>query len=121
MKFIIDLIEDVREEIGNHEAYTLTVGLLKQDEENSNKLIYSGEALLGRMEIDTETRKLLLNIDKKEKSLSIGVLIPQLLILDIDTMMYEIQINVNTEHQNMEVLGFGKNNEAMRYILFIKI
>lgn len=28
MKFIIDLLEDVREQIGNHEEYIVTAGLL---------------------------------------------------------------------------------------------
>ena len=43
MKFIIDLIEDVREQIGNHEEYIVTAGLLKADENYSNKLIYAGD------------------------------------------------------------------------------
>ena len=42
MKFIIDLIEDVREQIGNHEEYLVTAGLLKEDIEDKSKLIYAG-------------------------------------------------------------------------------
>ena len=41
MRVIIDLIEDVREQIGNHEAYEVMAGLLKTDAQddmtNSNK------------------------------------------------------------------------------------
>mgnify|MGYP000520709788 FL=1 len=44
MRVIIDLIEDVREQIGNHEAYEVTAGLLKTDAQDSEKLIYAGEA-----------------------------------------------------------------------------
>jgi hypothetical protein len=39
MKFIIDLIEDVREQIGNHEAYVMTAGLLKENPEDPGKLV----------------------------------------------------------------------------------
>ena len=52
MKFIIDLIEDIREQIGNQEAYTITAGLLKEDPKDNSKLIYSGEAPLNTYHMD---------------------------------------------------------------------
>jgi hypothetical protein len=36
-------------------------------------------------------------------------------------MMFELRMNVNAEYQDMEIVGFGKNDEEKRYILFIKI
>jgi hypothetical protein len=121
MKFIIDLIEDVREQIANHEDYSVTVGLLKKDTEDSTKLIYSGEAFLNTYHIDNQKNKLYFSVENTDKKVTIGELIPNLVILDMKAMMYELSIHVNAKYREMEVIGFGKNDEAMRYILFIKI
>ena len=121
MKFIIDLIEDVREQIGNHEEYVVTAGLLKTDENDSDKLIYAGEAPLNIAKLDDETKQLNFKIDGSDKRVTIGALIPPLLILDMDTMMYELRMDVNVQYSDVEVVGFGKNEEEKKYILFIKI
>ncbi len=121
MKFIIDIIEDVREQIGNHEEYVVTAGLLKADENDSSKLIYAGEAPLNLIVVDEETRQLNFKIDGSDTRVTIGELIPPLLILDMDAMMYELKMDVNVQYPDMEVIGFGKNDEQKKYILFIKI
>ncbi|PHS40099.1 MAG: hypothetical protein COB07_05145 [Sulfurovum sp.] len=121
MKFIIDLIEDVREQIGNHEEYVVTAGLLKADENDSNKLIYAGEAPVNIASINDDEKQLNFKIDTSDMRVTIGALIPPLLILDMDAMMYELRMDVNTQYRNMEIVGFGKNDEEKRYILFIKI
>ena len=121
MKFIIDLIEDVREQIGNHEEYIVTAGLLKADENDSEKLIYAGEVPLNLANLNDETKQLDFKIDGSNMKVTIGALIPPLLILDMDAMMYELKMDVNAEYKSMEIVGFGKNDEQKRYILFIKI
>ncbi len=121
MKFIIDLIEDIREQIGNQEAYTITAGLLKEDPTDSNKLIYSGEAILNTYQIDEIKKQLIFEIDSSDSTIAVGELIPPLLISDMDKMMFELRIDVNVQYNDMEVIGFGKNEEEKRYILFIKI
>ena len=121
MKYIIDLIEDVREQIGNHEEYVVTAGLLKADKNDSSKLIYAGEAPLHLAMLDDEKKQLLFKIDASDKKVTIGALIPPLLILDMDAMMYELKMDVNEQYKNMEIVSFGKNDEQKRYILFIKI
>jgi len=121
MKFIIDLIEDVREQIGNHEEYVVTAGLLKVDENDSDKLIYAGEAPLNIASLNHETKQLDFKIDGSDLRVTIGELIPPLLIQDMDTMMYELKMDVNAQYKDMEIVGFGKNDEQKRYILFIKI
>ena len=121
MKFIIDLIEDVREQIGNHEDYVVTAGLLKEDAKDTTKLIYAGEASLNLATLDEESKQLKFKIDGSDKQETIGALIPPLLILDMDAMMYELRMDVNTQYSNMEIVGFGKNDEDKKYILFIKI
>ena len=119
MKFIIDLIEDVREQIGNHEEYVVMAGLLKEDAEDKSKLIYAGEALLNLVVLNDEKKQLSFKIDGSDKRVTIGALIPPLLILDMDAMMYELRMDVNEQYKNMEIVGFGKNDEQKKYILFI--
>jgi len=121
MKFIIDLIEDVREQIGNNESYTVAAGLLKEDKSDSSKLIYSGEAIVNSVDTDNSAKQLIFKLDGSDTKMTIGELIPPLLISDMETMMYELKMDVNVQYQNMEIVGFGKNDEEKRYILFIKI
>lgn len=121
MKFIIDLIEDVREQIGNHEGYVVTAGLLKADENDSTKLIYAGEAPLNLAILDDDSKQLNFKIDGSELKVTIGALIPPLLIQDMDVMMYGLKMDVNSQYNDMEIVGFGKNDEEKKYILFIKI
>jgi hypothetical protein len=121
MKFIIDLIEDIREQIGNQEDYTLTAGLLKEDPNDSNTLLYAGEATLNTQHIDEVKEQLLFEIDGSDSKITVGELLPPLLISDMKHMMFELRMNVNAEYQDMEIVGFGKNDEEKRYILFIKI
>jgi len=121
MKYIIDLIEDIREQISNNEDYIIRAGLLKADERDSTKLIYAGEASLNLATLDNEAKQLNFKIDSSDNRVTIGALIPPLLILDTGTMMYELRIDVNEQYQNMEVVSFGKNEEMKKYILFIKI
>jgi len=121
MKFIIDLIEDVREQIDNHEEYEVTAGLLKADENDITKLVYAGEAPLNLSILDEENKQLNFKIDGSDNRVTIEALIPPLLIQDMDAMMYELKMDVNVQYSNMEIVGFGKNDEQKKYILFIKI
>ena len=121
MKFIIDLIEDVREQIGNNEEYLVTAGLLKEDAKDKSKLIYAGEAPLNLFILNEQKRQLLFKIDGSDKRVTIGELISKLLILGMDAMMYELRMDINEQYKEMEIVGFGKNDEEKRYILFIKI
>ena len=121
MKYIIDLIEDIREQIGNHEGYVVTAGLLKADENDDSKLIYAGEAPLNLAVLNDEIKQLNFKIDGSEMRVTVGALVPPLLIQDMDAMMYELRMDVNTQYSDMEIVGFGKNDEDKKYILFIKV
>ena len=121
MRVIIDLIEDVREQIGNHETYEVTAGLLKADAQNSEQLIYAGEAPLNSVELEREKRQLTFKIDGSDKKLTIGELIPSVLILDMEAMLFELKMDVNAQYKDIKIVGFGKNDEEKKYILFIKI
>ena len=121
MKYIIDLIEDVREEIGNQEDFVLTAMLLKENPEDLEKLTYAGEAPLNIFNIDISNKQLKFKIDGSQSRITVGELIPSLLILDMDAMMYELRMDINVQYSDMEIVGFGKNDEEKKYILFIKI
>jgi len=121
MKVVIDLIEDIRESIGNAEAYVFTAGLLKEDSADPARLIYVGEAKLTSFALDETRRALVFGIEGSKDEITVGEVIPPLLIADMDVMMYEVRVDVNVQYSDMEVVGFGKNDEAQRYVLFIKI
>ncbi len=120
MKFTIDLIEDIREQIGNQEAYVITAGLLKENPEDLNTLTYAGEASLNVFHMDEIRKELIFEIDGSDTKITVGELIPPLLISDMDKMMYALIIDVNAQYSDMEIVGFGKNDEDKKYILFIK-
>ena len=121
MKVVIDLIEGIRESIGNAEGYVLTAGLLKEDPNDPSRLIYAGEAKLTSFQLDETKKALVFAIENSNGEITVGEVIPPLLIADMDVMMYEVKVNVNAQYSDMEVVGFGKNDEAQRYVLFIKI
>jgi hypothetical protein len=121
MKVIIDLIEDIRESIANAEEYELRAGLLKEDPSNPSRLVYAGEAPLNAFELDEEKKQLLFKIDGSGTKIDVGALIPELLILGMDAMMYELRMAVNAQYREVEIIGFGKNEEEKAYILFIKL
>ncbi len=121
MKYIIDLIEDVRESIGNSGEFLLSAILLKENPDNLKQLIYAGESPLNTFNIDKEQKRLLFNINGSTTRITVESLIPSLVILDMDAMMYELRMDVNSQYQNIEIIGFGKNMEEKKYILFIKI
>jgi len=121
MKVIIDLIEDIRESIGNAEEYTVYAGLLKKDTDDASRLIYMGEAPLGSYTLENKRKELLFHVGNGGKKVTIGELLPALLILDMQSMMYPLKMDVSTQYKGMEIVGFGKNDEEKHYILFIKI
>lgn len=121
MKFIIDLIEDIRVEIGNKPDFTVHAMLLKEDGNDPEKLIYGGEAGLNHFALDDDKRKLEVKIDGSSELLKIAELIKPLLILDMNKMMYEVRVNVNHQYSDVEVIGFGKSMEEKKYFFFIKL
>ena len=121
MKVVIDLIEDIRESIANAREYRLTAGLLKEDSGDPSKLIYAGEAPINGYAVEHDAKQLRFFIDGSENEVRVGDLIPELLIMDMDAMMYELRLDVNAQYKNMEIVGFGKNDEEQRYVLFIKV
>lgn len=121
MKVIIDLIEDIREEIGNQEDFIVTAMLLKEHPEDADKLAYAGEAPLNLFTLDDSKKQLIFKIDGSQNRITVGELVKPLLILPMDAMMHEIRMDVNAVYSDIEIVGFGKSMEEKKYILFIRI
>lgn len=122
MKVIIDLIEDIREEIDNQKNFILTVMLLKENPEDTEKLLCAGEASIVLFELDESLKQLVFKIDSSgDVKVTIGELLKPLLKLPMNTMMHELRIDVNAQYPDTEVIGFGKSFEDKKYILFIKL
>ena len=119
MKVIIDLIEDIRESIHNNENYRVTAMLLKEDINDKKNLIYAGEAFVASFYVDKISKELILNLDRDEEPLKVGELVKHLLIMDMDTMMYEVKLAVSDSHEPQSLVGFGFNATDSKYALFI--
>lgn len=120
MRYIIDLVDDIREETTDIDGYMLHTMLLRDDPKNSEQLISVGEATIGGFSRENDLKKLTFTIDK-EKILYLEDVIKHLLILPIEDMMCELHIAINLEYPSVEVIGFGKNTSEKKYFLFIKI
>ena len=121
MKVIIDLIEDIREEISNQEDFILTAMLLREDDSNPERLIYAGEAPISEYVLDDRDRKLIFKINRSASIMHIGDLVKHLLVLPMADMMYELRVDIETHHNAVAIVGFGKSLQEKKYLLFIKL
>lgn len=119
MKVVIDLIEDIRESIQNSEEYQLTAMLLKEDELDKKNLVYAGEAPIGSFYLDEISKELIFSIEQEINPLLVGELVKHLLILDMDSMMYEVKLVISENHTPKSLVGFGFNATDKKYVLFI--
>jgi hypothetical protein len=113
-------IEDIRESIANAEEYVITAGLLKEDPNDSSKLIYAGEAPLNKYHLDPVAKRLTFKMDGSNAKITVGELIPPLLIADMDMMMYGLKMDINGQYKDMDIVGFGMDKERRKYLLFVK-
>jgi hypothetical protein len=115
MKYIIDMIDDIRENIQNSENYTLLAMLLKGDEPLNYK--NAGQKIITSIEIDHDNKKLLLGF--LDGDASTKELLGYVNSLDMKAMMYEVVVKVSDKHPLMPVIGFGENNEQRMYTFFV--
>ncbi|MFT7005082.1 MAG: hypothetical protein ACJAWW_002451 [Sulfurimonas sp.] len=116
MKYIIDMIEDIRENIQNAQNYTLLAMLLKEDEEKNYQ--NAGQKVITSIYVDNEAKELhlgFLDSDATTKELLACVN-----ALDMKELMYEVVVKISDEHPLMPVIGFGENHEQKEYTFFVK-
>ena len=116
MKYIIDMIDDIRENIQNSKDYTLLAMLLKEDEEKNFQ--NAGQKVITSIHLDHDAKELQLGFLDGEASTK--ELLECVNSLDMKAMMYEVVVKISDEHPLMPVIGFGENNEERAYTFFVK-
>ena len=119
MKVVIDLIEDIRESIHNNEHYSIVGMLLKEDANNKKNFMYAGEASVSSFYVNELSKEFIFTVNKEEEAIKIGELVKQLLIMDMEKMMYKVKLFVSEDHAPQELVGFGFNATDAKYALFI--
>ncbi|MCX6051564.1 MAG: hypothetical protein NTZ60_03530 [Campylobacterales bacterium] len=117
MKYIIDMIDDIRENIQNANDYTLLAMLLK--EEDLKNFQNAGEKIITSFTIDHDTKQLRLGF--LDENVTTKELLECVNSLKMEAMMYEIVVKVSDEHPLMPVIGFGENHEQKQYTFFFMI
>lgn len=115
MKYIIDMIDDMRENIHNASDYTLLAILLKEDP--SGELKYAGEKVISSFYVNHDTKQLLLGF--LDENATTKELLESVNALDMDAMMYEIFLQISEQHPLMSVKGFGEDHQQKLYTFFV--
>lgn len=117
MKYIIDMIDDMRENLQNSKEYTLLAMLLREDKEQN--LQNAGEKVITSLYLDHDTKQLQFGF--LDENITTKDLLECLDALEIQAMMYEVVIKISNEHPLMPIIGFGENHEEKQYIFFLTI
>lgn len=117
MKYIIDMIDDIRENIQNSKEYTLLAMLLREDEQQN--LQNAGEKVITSLYLDYDAKQLQLGF--LDENITTKELLECLDSLEMQTMMYEVVLKISNEHPLMPVIGFGENHEQKQYIFFVMV
>ncbi|MDD5399947.1 MAG: hypothetical protein PHQ93_02025 [Sulfurimonas sp.] len=115
MRYIIDMIDDMRENIHNSEDYTLLAMLLKEDD--SKNFQNAGEKVITSLYIDHDARELRLGF--LDENVTTKNLLNSVNSLEMQAMMYEVVLKISNEHTLMPIIGFGENHEQKQYIFFV--
>ncbi|QOY51812.1 hypothetical protein [Candidatus Sulfurimonas baltica] len=115
MKYIIDMIDDIRENIQNSKEYTLVAMLLKEN--TSENFQNAGEKVISSLFIDHDTKQLQLGFT--DENATTKELLELVDSLQMQAMMYELVVKISNEHPLMPVIGFGENHEDKQYIFFL--
>lgn len=117
MRYIIDMMDDLREGIENSKDYTLLAMLLKED--NDGNFQNAGEKVITSLHVDYENEQLQLGFE--DENITTKELLECVNALDMKTMMYEVVIKISNEHPLMSVIGFGNTHEQKQYAFFVTI
>lgn len=115
MKYIIDMIDDMRENIQNASDYTLLAMLLKEDSQKNFQ--NAGEKIITSLHVDHEAKQLQLGfLDESATTKDLSEFLDS---LEMQAMMYEIVVKISDEYPLMNVIGFGENHKDKEYIVFV--
>lgn len=115
MKYIIDMIDDMRENIQNAQDYKLLVILLKEDAQKNFQ--NAGEKLISSFSINHERK--LLELGFLDEGATSKELLEFVDALEMKTMMYEVVVKISEQHPLMKIMGFGENHEEKLYTFLV--
>lgn len=115
MKYVIDMIDDMRENIQNSKEYTLLAMLLKED--NQKNIQNLGEKVITSLYVNHDAKQLQLGF--LDENVTTKALLECLGSLKMKDMMYEVVIKISNEYPLMPVVGFGENHEHKQYTFFV--
>lgn len=117
MKYIIDMIDDIRQNIQNSKEYTLLAMLLREDEEQN--LQNAGEKVITSFSLGHDAKQL--QFEFLDENATTKDLLECLDSLKMQAMMYEVVLKISNEHPLMTVIGFGENHEQKQYVFFVMV
>ena len=116
MKVIIDLLEDMREHIKNAPDYSILSVLLKEDEQGEMQRV--GEKPVKSVRLDETNKTLVFGF--LEEGVVSQTLIEMINKLPNEAMMYEVVLEISSEHERMPIIGFGENHDEKQFALFVQ-
>lgn len=115
MKYVIDMIDDIRENIQNSREYALLAMLLKEDDQKNLQNV--GEKVITSLYVDHDAKQLQLGfLDEKATTKDLLECVDS---LEMKGMMYEVVVKISNKHPLMSVVGFGENHEQKQYTFFV--
>ncbi len=121
MKFVIDLIEDLRNAIGNHPEFILgAVAVQKEPDSQGNALLAWGKGIV-RASVNEANERLDLYVGDAAP-MKTAMLIELLDSMPNEQMMFEIYLSRPDapEQANAPLLGFSEDMNARQYMLLIE-
>ncbi len=118
MKYVIDLIDDIRSAINNDGTFSLqAMGLQAQDNGNMRP---SWQSNITRYSVDKEQEKVYFYLGK-ERAIDITTLVQELNTLANKEMMYTLHLSFSKEGARIdeEIIGFGESLAEKKYLLFV--
>ena len=121
MKFVIDLIEDLRNAIGNHPDFILgAVAVQKKPDSQGNALLAWGKGIV-RAQVNGERERLDIFVGDGAP-MKTGVLIALLDSMPNDQMMFQVHVSQpeTPDVADRPLIGFTEDMAAMQYMLLIE-
>jgi hypothetical protein len=115
MKYIIDLMDDLRESLHNAQGYALVAMLLKESDDGT--LRNAGEKRITSLTVDPDAKALYLGFAEGEATTT--TLLECVNALPMEAMMYEVMVRISQRHPLMPVIGFGEDREQKTYVFFV--
>ncbi|MBU1217441.1 hypothetical protein KJ870_02085 [bacterium] len=116
MKYIIDMIDDMRENIENAKDYSLLAMLLKEDALGNFQ--NAGEKAITSLSVEHASKQLQLGF--LDENVTTNTLLECVESLEMDSLMYEVSVKISNDYPIMPVIGFGESHEQKQYIFFVK-